>query len=180
MKLIILDRDGVINHDSDDFVKSPDEWLAIDGSLDAISRLTHAEYRTVIASNQSGLGREVFSIDDLNRVHEKMLREIALHGGMVDAVFFCPHSPSDDCNCRKPNPGLFEQISSRVGIPLDNVPYVGDKECDVEVARHVGARPYLVKTGYGQQYIEQGNIPDDVTICENLYEAVDILLNESA
>ncbi len=177
MKLIILDRDGVINYDSDDYIKSPDEWVPIEGSLEAISRLTHADYRIIVVSNQSGLARKLFSIDDLNQIHQKMLREIALHGGMIDAIFFCPHAPEDDCYCRKPNPGLFDQITFRTGLPLDDVPYVGDKGCDIEVARNVGARPMLVKTGYGQKTIDAGQVTDGVIVCEDLAGAVDHLLD---
>lgn len=177
MKLVILDRDGVINHDSDEYIKSAEEWIAIDGSLEAISRLTHADYHIIVVSNQSGLGYKIFNIDDLNRIHQKMLREITLHGGVIDAIFFCPHAPEEDCYCRKPNPGLFDQISFRMGSSLENVPYIGDKTSDIEVARKVGAHPYLVKTGYGQSCLESGAVSDDVIICEDLSEAVNILLD---
>jgi len=176
MKLVILDRDGVINHDSDEYIKSAEEWLAIDGSLEAISVLTHSGFSVVVVSNQAGLGHGLFSIDDLNLIHMKMLTETRNHGGDIEAIFFCPHTPEDNCYCRKPAPGLFDQIAYRMNIHLDGVPYIGDKYSDVEVARRVGARPLLVKTGYGRACLEQHPALDDVTVCEDLADAVKKLI----
>jgi D-glycero-D-manno-heptose 1,7-bisphosphate phosphatase len=127
-KLVILDRDGVINEDSDDFIKSPDEWQPIPGSLEAITRLNQANYRVVIATNQSGLARGLFTPDDLNQIHQKMLHQLENVGGIIDAIFFCPHAPNQDCKCRKPRPGLFYDLANRLSISLTNVPVVGDLE----------------------------------------------------
>src|SRR5690606_15356620 len=126
MRLVILDRDGVINEDSDAYIKSPDEWIPIPGSLEAIARLNRAEYRVVVASNQSGLARGLFDADTLSRIHEKMHRALADVGGAVDAVFFCPHGPDDECDCRKPRPGLLQDIARRLNVSLRGVPAVGD------------------------------------------------------
>jgi D-glycero-D-manno-heptose 1,7-bisphosphate phosphatase len=126
VKLAILDRDGVINQDSPDFVKSPDEWVALPGSLDAIARLSRAGWRVVIASNQSGIARGLFSMDTLNAIHAKMRREVAQAGGLIDAIFVCPHGPDDGCHCRKPAPGLFEDIGRRYEVNLTAVPAAGD------------------------------------------------------
>ena len=148
-KLIILDRDGTINEDRDDYVKSPEEWVPIPGALDAIARLNHAGWRTVVATNQSGLGRGLFDMSALNAMHVKMNQLLAKQGGRIDAVFFCPHAPADACNCRKPLPGLFEQIGERFGVNLADVPVVGDTLRDLQAGMAVGCRPHLVRTGKG-------------------------------
>ena len=147
MKLIILDRDGTINSDSDDFVKTPDEWLPLPGALEAIARLNHAGWRVVLASNQSGLGRGLFDVTALNAMHAKMNKLLAARGGRIDAVFYCPHTAEDDCACRKPRPGLFEQIGSRFGVPLAGVPAVGDAVRDAVASAAAGCEPHLVLTG---------------------------------
>lgn len=152
MKLIILDRDGSINYDSDDFVKSADEWVPLPGALDAIARLNHAGWHVVIASNQSGLGRGLYDVAQLNLIHGKMHKLLALHGGRIDAVFFCPHTPDDNCDCRKPLPGLFEQIGERYGVELKNVPVAGDSPRDLQAGAAVGCEPHLLLTGKGAQY----------------------------
>ena len=149
MKLIILDRDGTINEDRDDFVKSPDEWVPIPGALEAIARLNHAGWHTVIATNQSGLGRGTFDMSTLNAMHVKMNQMLAKHGGRIDAVFFCPHTPEDGCACRKPLPGLFEQIGERFGVALRDVPVVGDSLRDLQAGAAVGCQPHFVRTGKG-------------------------------
>jgi D-glycero-D-manno-heptose 1,7-bisphosphate phosphatase len=159
MKLIILDRDGTINRDSDDFVKSPEEWLPLPGSLEAIARLNHGGWRVVIASNQSGLGRGLFDVAALNAIHAKMHKLLAAFGGRVDAVFFCPHSPEESCNCRKPLPGLFEQIGARFGVQLLGVPTVGDSLRDLQAGAAVGCEPHLVLTGKSAHY-RSGGQPD--------------------
>ena len=153
MKLIILDRDGVVNQDSDKYIKSADEWEPIPGRLEAIARLHHGGYRIAIASNQSGLGRGYFSIDDLNAMHRKLSRGLSILGAQVEAIFFCPHAPSDVCYCRKPKPGLLLDISERLQIGLAGVPVVGDSFRDIQAAREVGAAPVLVLTGNGKRVL---------------------------
>ena len=131
MKLVILDRDGTINVQRDDFIKAPEEWEALPGALEAIARLNHAGWREVVASNQSGLGRGLFDVVALNAMHAKMHKQLGAVGGRIDAVFYCPHSPEESCVCRKPLPGLFEQIGERFGMDLRLVPAVGDNLRDV-------------------------------------------------
>ncbi len=159
LKLVILDRDGTINHDSPDFVKTPDEWVPLPGAIDAIARLNHAGWHVVIASNQSGLGRGLFDVSTLNAMHTKMHGLLAAAGGRVDAVFYCPHSPSDACLCRKPEPGLFEQISERYGIELTGVPAVGDAPRDLVAGAAVGCEPHLVLTGKSAG-LTHGHLPE--------------------
>jgi D-glycero-D-manno-heptose 1,7-bisphosphate phosphatase len=151
MKLIILDRDGVINHDSDQFIKSPDEWKPIVGSLEAIARLNQWGWRVVVASNQSGIGRGLFGMDMLNAINEKMVKSLTQVGGRLDAIFFCPHPADSTCDCRKPKPGLFTQIAERFNMPLAGVPSVGDSLRDLQAGVAVGCTPYLVLTGKGQK-----------------------------
>lgn len=150
MKLVILDRDGTVNEDSTDYVKSADEWTPLPGALEAIARLNHAGWHVVIASNQSGLGRGLFDVATLNAMHDKMHQMLAKFGGRVDAVFYCPHAPEDRCHCRKPEPGLFEQIGERYGIELKGVPMVGDTLNDAIGALAAGCEPHLVLTGKGE------------------------------
>ena len=147
MKLIILDRDGTINGDSDDFVKTPEEWMPLPGALQAIARLNHAGWHVVIASNQSGLGRGLFDVASLNAIHAKMHKMLAAVGGRMDAVFYCPHSPEEKCTCRKPLPGLFEQIGARFGVSLKGVPTAGDSLRDMQAGVAAGCEPHLVLTG---------------------------------
>ena len=151
MPLIILDRDGVINHDSPDYIKAPEEWQALPGSLEAIAQLCRADYRVVVATNQAGVARGVFNLETLNRIHRKMVKSIREKGGRLESIFFCPHGPDDACSCRKPKPGLFLEISQRLGVPLDGVPAVGDSLRDLEAASSAGARSILVQTGNGQE-----------------------------
>jgi D-glycero-D-manno-heptose 1,7-bisphosphate phosphatase len=155
MKLVILDRDGTINEDRDDYVKSADEWVPLPGALEAIARLNHAGYHAVIASNQSGLGRGLFDMEALNRMHRKMHEALLQHGGRIDAVFFCPHAPEDECRCRKPLPGLFEEIAERYGVELAGVPAVGDSLRDLQAGIAVGCEPHLVRTGKAAALDEQ-------------------------
>jgi D-glycero-D-manno-heptose 1,7-bisphosphate phosphatase len=147
IKLAILDRDGTINADSDDYIKSPEEWAPLPGALEAIAKLNHAGWHVVLATNQSGLARGLFDMGALNAMHAKMNRLLALHGGRIDAVFFCPHQPSDVCTCRKPLPGLFLQIGERLGVELKDVPCVGDSLRDLQAAQAAGCAPHLVLTG---------------------------------
>jgi D-glycero-D-manno-heptose 1,7-bisphosphate phosphatase len=147
MKLIILDRDGTINQDRQDYVKSPDEWVPVPGALEAIARLNHAGWHIVVATNQSGVGRGTFDMATLNAMHAKMNQMLAAQGGRIDAVFFCPHVPDDHCGCRKPMPGLFVQIGERFGVELPDVPAVGDSLRDLQAGAAVGCPTHLVRTG---------------------------------
>lgn len=147
MKLVILDRDGTVNVDSDEFVKSPEEWEPLPGALEAIAKLNHAGWHVVLATNQSGLGRGLFDVVSLNAIHSKMHKALAAVGARVDAVFYCPHAPDDQCACRKPRPGLFHQISERMGVELRGVPAVGDSARDLQAGAAVGCEPHLVLTG---------------------------------
>ncbi|HEC14984.1 MAG TPA: D-glycero-beta-D-manno-heptose 1,7-bisphosphate 7-phosphatase [Sedimenticola sp.] len=179
MKLAILDRDGVINEDSDDFIKSPDEWIPIPGSLEAIARLNHAGYRVVVASNQSGLARGLFDIDGLNAIHQKMFDELAKLGGHIDSVFFCPHGPEDHCDCRKPRPGLLKAIADRLELDLAGIPAIGDSLRDLQAAAGAGAEPMLVLTGKGSKTLSKLEDFGDVPVYPNLAAAVDALLPEA-
>jgi D-glycero-D-manno-heptose 1,7-bisphosphate phosphatase len=176
MKLIILDRDGVINYDSPQFIKSPDEWKPIPGSLEAIAQLNQAGYRVVVASNQSGLGRGLFDMATLNSINEKMHKTLAQLGGRIDAIFFCPHAAEAQCGCRKPAAGLFEEIAARYGIKLKGVPAVGDSKRDLACAAAVGAQPILVLTGKGQHTLNEGELPPKTLVFANLAEAADHIL----
>ena len=168
MKLIILDRDGVINYDSDQFIKSPDEWKPIPGSLEAIARLNQAGYRVVVATNQSGIGRGLFDMPTLNAIHNKMHKSLALVGGRIDAIFFCPHTGESDCNCRKPKSGMIEEVAVRYGTSLKGIPAVGDSLRDLQAAARVEAQPYLVLTGKGAKTQAQGGLPESTLIFPDL------------
>ncbi|MBK7006085.1 MAG: D-glycero-beta-D-manno-heptose 1,7-bisphosphate 7-phosphatase [Burkholderiales bacterium] len=152
MKLVILDRDGTINEDSAEYIKSPSEWQPMPGALEAIARLNHAGWQVVVATNQSGLGRGLFDMAALNAMHAKMNTLLAAVGGRVDAIFFCPHAPDEGCRCRKPEPGLFEQIGERYGVDLIGVPAVGDSPRDLAAAMAAGCEPHLVLTGKAFDY----------------------------
>jgi D-glycero-D-manno-heptose 1,7-bisphosphate phosphatase len=180
MQLVILDRDGVINEDSDDYIKSPEEWQPIPGSLAAIARLHRAGWRVIVATNQSGVARGLFSIDTLMRIHEKMYRAVSDAGGLIDAVFFCPHHPDDNCLCRKPRPGLLFDIASRLRIDLSGVPLVGDSLRDLEAARAAGATPLLVRTGKGTSTLDHPGLDPAVPVFRDLAAAVDALLTPDA
>jgi D-glycero-D-manno-heptose 1,7-bisphosphate phosphatase len=177
--LVILDRDGVINQDSPDFIKSPDEWIAIPGSLKAIARLNQAGYRVVVATNQSGLARGLFTLDDLHQIHNKMLKQLAEVGGTVEAIFFCPHSQEDECTCRKPRPGLFQDIAARLGISLSGVTAIGDSLRDLQAAIASGAKPILVLTGKGKRTINDLEGLGEVAVYEDLASVVENLLNDN-
>jgi D-glycero-D-manno-heptose 1,7-bisphosphate phosphatase len=164
MKLVILDRDGVINEDSDAFIKSPDEWRPIPGSLEAIVRLNNAGYQVVVATNQSGVARGLLDIQALQRIHDKMESAVVALGGRISAVFFCPHGPDDHCDCRKPAPGMLLEIGRRLGVELTGVPAIGDSLRDLQAAGAVGAQPILVLTGKGERTLanddgELGAVP---------------------
>jgi D-glycero-D-manno-heptose 1,7-bisphosphate phosphatase len=176
MKLIILDRDGVINHDSDDFIKSPDEWIPIPGSLEAIARLNQAGYRVVVSTNQSGIARGLFNILALNAIHQKLHTSAQLVGARIDAVFFCPHAADDNCDCRKPKPGMMQEIASRFDVSLKGVPTVGDSLRDLQAGFVSGCTPYLVTTGKGEKTLAKGGLPPGTTVHANLAAVVSHLL----
>jgi D-glycero-D-manno-heptose 1,7-bisphosphate phosphatase len=176
VKLIVLDRDGVINHDSSQFIKSPEEWRPIPGSLEAISRLTHAGYRVVVATNQSGIGRGLFDMATLNAIHEKMHKALAQAGGRIDAVFYCPHTADSECECRKPKTGMLHEIGVRFGVDMSGVPCVGDSLRDLLAADAVGAQPMLVLTGKGEKTLREGNFPKNTVIFPDLAFAASALL----
>ena len=178
MALIILDRDGVINEDSDDYIKSPAEWQPIVGSLEAIAKLSQNGYKIVVVTNQSGLGRNLFTIEALNAIHMKMNTHLAQFGGVIDALFFCPHIPEDNCNCRKPKPGLYNDISERLRVSLNKVFCIGDKMTDIQAIQSAGGKPVLVRTGKGQSEIDQGLVPEGIPIYRNLAQFVDEILTK--
>jgi len=171
MKLVVLDRDGVINLDSDQYIKSPEEWKPIPGSLEAIARLTQAGFRVVVATNQSGLGRGLFDMATLNAMHDKMHKAVNQLGGRIDAVFFCPHAQDAGCDCRKPKPGMLREIAARFGLALTGVPVIGDSLRDLQAASAAGARPVLVLTGKGEQTLKSGGLPEGTEIHRDLAAA---------
>ncbi len=177
MSLIILDRDGVINHDSDDFIKSPAEWEPIEGSLEAVAKLNHAGYRVVVITNQSGIARGLFDIDTLSRIHAKMRRMLTQVGGTLEAILYCPHGPDDNCDCRKPKAGNFIELAQRLRIELKGIPAIGDSLRDIQAAQTVGARPILVKTGKGEKTLADGDLPDNIAVYNDLAATVDALLD---
>ena len=176
MKLVILDRDGVINYDSPSYIKSPDEWKPIPRSLDAIARLTQADYRVVVATNQSGVGRGLFDMATLNAIHDKMHRVVGQAGGRIDAVFYCPHAMEANCGCRKPKPGLLEDIGRRFNTSLQDVPCIGDQLRDLQSAATVGAQPILVLTGKGAKTQREGGLPPSTRVYADLADAVKSLV----
>ncbi|WP_292931366.1 D-glycero-beta-D-manno-heptose 1,7-bisphosphate 7-phosphatase [Noviherbaspirillum sp.] len=176
MKLIILDRDGVINYDSDKFIKAPDEWVPIPGSLEAIARLNQSGYRVIVASNQSGIARGLFNIVTLNAIHQKMHTTAKQVGATIDAVFFCPHAADDNCDCRKPKPGMLQEIAKRFNVSLKGVPTVGDSLRDLQSGFVSGCTPYLVLTGKGKKTQATGGLPPGTTVYPDLAAVVDHLL----
>ncbi|ATE58668.1 D-glycero-beta-D-manno-heptose 1,7-bisphosphate 7-phosphatase [Thauera sinica] len=171
-KLIILDRDGVINVDSEQFIKSPDEWKPIPGSLEAIARLNQWGWRVVVASNQSGVGRGLFGMDMLNAINEKMVKSLAQVGGRLDAIFFCPHAADSTCDCRKPKPGLMRQIAERFNVDLAGVPCVGDSLRDLQAGMATGCTPYLVLTGKGAKTRDDPELPEGTLVYDDLAAVV--------
>jgi D-glycero-D-manno-heptose 1,7-bisphosphate phosphatase len=176
LKLIILDRDGVINYDSDHYIRSVDEFRPLPGSLEAIATLNRADYRVAIATNQSGIARGYFNLEVLNAMHQKLAFELARVGGHIDYITFCPHGPEDHCKCRKPLAGLLEQIAHHFKMPLTGVPVIGDSLRDLQSARTVGANPILVKTGKGERTLTKGEGLNDVPVFTDLADAVSHLL----
>lgn len=177
-KYLILDRDGVINYDSDAYIKSPEEWLPIPGSLEAIAQLNQQGFTVAVATNQSGLARGYFDEATLAQIHQKMHDSLAQVGGKIDQIFYCPHGPQDNCVCRKPLPGLLHQIAQHYQIRLTGVPMVGDSFRDIEAAQSAGASAVLVLSGKGQKtqdkYATQlAGIP----VYDNLYAFVQQFLS---
>lgn len=150
-RLVVLDRDGVINRESEQFIKTPAEWLPIDGSIEAIALLSRNGYTVTIATNQSGLGRKLYDRQALYAIHQKMRKAINAAGGSLGRIVYCPHLPGDACKCRKPAAGLLERLGRYYGVPMQGVPFVGDSERDLLAAQAVGARPVLVLTGNGRE-----------------------------
>ena len=168
MKLVILDRDGTINEDSDAYIKSPAEWRPIKGSLEAIARLTQADYRIVVATNQSGIARGLFDTRTLFAIHDTLIRALAPVGGRIDAFFFCPHKAEDACVCRKPQPGMLLEVARRFNVSLDDTCMVGDAQRDLEAAAAAGAKPVLVLTGKGMQTRDAGQMPPGTQVFPDL------------
>lgn len=177
-KVIVLDRDGVINEDSPDYIKSPDEWHAIPGSLEAIARLHRAGFRIVVATNQSGVGRGLFDIDTLWDIHRKMLSEVVDAGGYIVRIFFCLHTPDDNCDCRKPKPGLLYQAAEYLACGLENMIVIGDSARDLEAGLSVGAQAILVRTGKGSATEAELGDGLNVPVYDDLAAATDALLAE--
>jgi D-glycero-D-manno-heptose 1,7-bisphosphate phosphatase len=179
MKLIVIDRDGVINEDSDDYIKSPDEWIPVPGSLEAIALLNHAGYIVTVATNQSGLSRGYFDLKTLSAMHRKMESMLFELGGHIDAVFYCPHGPKDGCECRKPKPGLLNDIGHRFQVNMGNVMFIGDTISDIKAAKAAKAKPVLVRTGKGkntEKLLKENNF-NDVPVYKDLLEAVGLILS---
>lgn len=168
MKLLMLDRDGVINQDSEQFIKSPAEWKPIKGSIEAIARLTQAGWRIVVVTNQSGIARGLFDTSMLNAIHDVMHKAVIQAGGRIEAIFFCPHAADSNCECRKPKPGMLLEIERRLNIPLAGVPFVGDSLRDMQAAAATGARPVLVLTGKGKKTRDAGGLPETTEVFADL------------
>ena len=158
-KVVILDRDGVINHDSENYIRSPAEWLPIEGSLEAIAKLYSAGFRIFVITNQSGIARGYLSAESLQAIHQKMLLAVEQSGGRIERVFFCPHHPQDGCQCRKPQTGLIDQLRNYLQTDITGTPFVGDSLSDLQVAHASGCLPILVKTGKGQQTLRNLTAP---------------------
>jgi D-glycero-D-manno-heptose 1,7-bisphosphate phosphatase len=176
VKLIILDRDGVINEDSDAYIKSPAEWHALPGSLEAIARLTHSGWRVAVATNQSGVGRGLFDLATLGSIHARMHQRVSAAGGHIDAVFFCPHAADSRCDCRKPRPGMILEILRRFEVAASEVLVVGDSLRDLQAAEAAGCRPALVLTGKGAGTMKNGGLPSSTIVRVDLAAVVSELL----
>lgn len=178
-RLVILDRDGVINHDSSEFVKSPDEWLPIAGSIEAIATLSSAGFTVAVATNQSGIARGLIDVPTLEAIHLKLRRQVRELGGDLGRIVYCPHHPDDNCACRKPAPGLLMKLSRQYGVPLTGVPMIGDSERDVIAANAVGGRPILVLTGNGAASATAiAARGEQVETCADLRAAAEMIINE--
>ncbi len=174
---VLLDRDGVINHDSDDYIKSPDEWVPIEDSLEAIALLNRHGYKVAVITNQSGISRRLYDETVLAEMHRKMHQMTEVKGGKIEAIYHCPHSPDDNCDCRKPKPGLLNRFSKEFNKPLSDVYFIGDKLADIQAAEAAGAKPMLVKTGKGLNTLDKNPIIN-APIFENLYDAAKFIISE--
>ncbi len=181
MKLVVLDRDGVINYDSEEYIKSAREWEPIPGSLEAIARLNNAGVTVAVATNQSAIARGLCDLDDLNAIHQTLRSRLNAVGGRVEVIAFCQHAPGQNCDCRKPKAGLLKEIRRRTGISLSDAPVIGDSRRDLDAAASVGARPILVRTGQGEE--TERNLPPalaaEIAIFDDLAAAVDGLLEHA-
>ena len=171
MKLVILDRDGVINQDSKHYIKSPDEWVPIEGSLEAISLLNKNGYTVVVATNQGAIGKKLFNTTTLDKIHKKMQDLLKTKKGEIDKIFYCPHIDEDKCLCRKPKNGLMRKISEYYGISLKKIPSIGDSARDLEAYAKSEAQPILVRTGNGKNVEKNKLFPSNTLIFNNLLEA---------
>lgn len=179
-RLVLIDRDGVVNEDSDDYVKSVAEWRPIPGSLEAIARLCAAGFTVAVVTNQSGVARGLFDCDTLDAVHAEMRRRVEAAGGRLAGVFVCPHGPDEGCACRKPAPGLLQEAARALGLPLEGAVFVGDKPADLEAARRAGCDFVLVRTGKGAAAVRDGRVPDSATVLDDLAAAADHLIRRAA
>jgi D-glycero-D-manno-heptose 1,7-bisphosphate phosphatase len=176
MSFIILDRDGVINYDSDEYIKSPEEWIAIPGSLAAIGQLNRHGFRVAVATNQSGVGRGYYTLETLSRIHEKLTKELAEQGGHIEQIFFCPHRPDECCICRKPKPGMLYQIQAKFNINFSETFFIGDSDVDVLAAEEAGCKPILLMTKKGKLALEKYPAFASVPQFPNLAAAVEYVL----
>lgn len=178
MTYIILDRDGVINYDSPEYIKSPEEWLPIPGSLDAIAQLNRSGFRVFIVTNQSGVARGFYDIDTLDLIHEKLVSELASVGGYIEEIFFCPHHPDELCSCRKPKPGLLHQLAAKYPINFSETYFIGDSIGDIRAAQAVGCMPILVHTGNGEKVLQKHPELSAIPNFPDLSTAVDYVLGK--
>ena len=176
MKLVILDRDGVINQDSASYIKNPNEWIPIPESLEAIALLNQNDFAVALVTNQSGIGRGLFDIEALNNIHTKMISMVSEVGGSIDAIFYCPHTNEDNCECRKPKVGMLLEIQKRFAVTLDGIPAVGDSLRDLEAYNNVNAQPILVKTGNGEATLLEKKYPKNTLIFDSLFEAANKII----
>lgn len=179
MKLLILDRDGVVNQDSDAYIKSLDEWIPIPGSIEAIAQLSKAGWTVAVATNQSGIARGYYSLATLDAMHARLRELVAAQGGEVGLIVYCPHGPDDGCDCRKPRPGMLRTIANHYAVDLAGVWFVGDSKGDLEAARAVDAQPVLVMTGKGEQTLSKG-VPEATLIFDDLASIASALIHTQA
>jgi D-glycero-D-manno-heptose 1,7-bisphosphate phosphatase len=180
MKIIILDRDGVINYDSEKFVKNVDEFIMIPGSVDAIANLSQAGFKVIVCTNQSGLGRGLFSMEELNEMHEKLHQSVEQAGGSIDAIIFCPHITEDKCDCRKPKPGMIIDICERFHVEdVSHVMMIGDSIRDLQAIDAAGGIPILVKTGNGKKTLAKETLPPETMVFEDLLAASEYVIEQN-
>jgi D-glycero-D-manno-heptose 1,7-bisphosphate phosphatase len=178
MPFIILDRDGVINYDSDFYIKSPDEFHTVPGSLEAIAKLNKAGYQVLVATNQSGIARGLYTVEMLEKIHAKLHSQLAEVGGKIQEIFYCPHHPDEDCPCRKPKPGMFHQIQEKYALDFSETYFIGDTITDVHVANAVGCKPMLILSIKGQKTLEKHPEVAKYPHYANLAEAVESILSQ--